>query len=153
MNDKLTALARAYSEVRMQLDEANDAMKNLENTVAEREQDLLNAMVEEGIRSMTIEGVGLLSLKTTNYLSVNAANKENFYKYLQESGNGSLLKLDVNPRTLSAFLKDHLEELIRADCAASNKDEVDARNECLEFLNKKGASYFTKHGISLRKGK
>jgi hypothetical protein len=153
MNEKLTALARAFSAVRLQLDEANDAIKNLENLVSERERDLLEAMVEEGVKSVSIDGVGLLSLKTTNYLSVNSANKEEFYKYLQESGNGSLLKLDVNPRTLSAFLKNHLEELIRTECAASGKDEIDARNECLEFLNKKGASYFTKHGISLRKGK
>lgn len=146
----ITELAKIYAEIRSRHEAASDVLKAIEKEWTEAETALLDAMVEEGTRSIKIDELGTFSMATTNYLSVTAANKETFYPYLKESGNGSLLKEEVNPRTLTAFLKGHLEELIRLQ-EQRGYDGVDARNKALEFLNKKGASYFTKKEIRLKK--
>ena len=107
-------------------------------------------MADEGVSSIRIEGIGLFSLSVTNYLSVTNDKKETFYPYLQEAGHGGLLKLDVNSRTLTAFLKQHLDELVK-EREANGLDSVEAMESALKFLNERGASCFTKRGISLRR--
>lgn len=150
MSQKLTDIAKRYKELQDKHEAKNEELKAIGKDWTACETELLEAMVDEGVNSIKIDGVGLLSMRTKNYLNVNAANKPSFYEYLQASGNGGLLKLDVNPRTLTAFLGDHLQELIKAKVQAEGKDEIEARNEALEFLKSKGAAYFSERGISLR---
>jgi len=149
MNQRLTDLARQYRELRAKKEFQADVLKAISADLSTSESELLEAMVEEGVNSLRIDGVGLLSMKVTNYLSVNVANKPAFFEYLQESGNGGLLKLDVNPKTLTAFLSEHLKALTK-DYVDSGMDEIDARNKALDGLKSKGASYFSERGISLR---
>jgi hypothetical protein len=152
MNNQIVELGRKFADLKAKSEEAADALKEINAEWDEAEKALLEAMVEEGVKSVAIDGLGLFSMRVKNYLSVNAANKPGFYVYLKESGNGSLLKEEVNPKTLTAFLNGHVEELIKK-LQKEGKDPVEARKEALEFLNKKGASYFTDRGIALTKGK
>lgn len=149
MTPQITKLATKFKELRAQSEEQTKALKELNLEWEAVEKELLEAMAEEGVRSVDIEGLGKFYMTTKNYLSVNIANKPSFYDYLQESGNGNLLKLDVNPRTLTAFLKGHLEELI-SQKVQGGLDQIEARNQALEFLNKKGASYFVDRGVSFK---
>jgi hypothetical protein len=150
MNAALTQLAKEFAELKSKYDEQKELLEKIGLQWTDCENRLLDAMVEEGVSSLKIDGIGTLSMRTSNYLSVNAANKPGFYEYLQEAGHGGLLKLDVNPKTLTAFLKSHLDELIDK-ATQEGKDMLEARNHALEFLKNKGAAYFSKKEISLRK--
>lgn len=144
----IKTLAIKYKLLQDEYKTKEQELKELGNRWAECEIELINLMTEEGVGSLDLDDIGKFSIRTTNYLSVNAQNKEKFYEYLKESGNGSLLKLDVNPRTLTAFLKEHLETV-----AKSYGEDFEAKNKALAFLNEKGASYFQKREVQFRKGK
>lgn len=150
MNTKILEHAKRFKELKAKSAEQDAALKETNKEWDECELQLLEAMIEEGVNSINIDGLGLYSMRTENYLSVNAANKPVAYGYLKESGNGSLLKEEVNPRTLTAFLKGHLADLIKARVENTGVDEVIARQACLEFLNSKGVNYFTKRGVALK---
>lgn len=148
--DKITMLSKTLHSLRESHAEASDALKEIAAKRDDAESALIDAMVEEGVKSISVQGLGLFTFTTKNYLSVNAANKPQFYAYLQESGNGDLLRLDVNPKTLTAFLREHLDGLI-AQKEQDGLDSVTAREVSLKFLNERGASYFSERGISVRK--
>lgn len=145
----IQTLASQFLELKKKSDFLSEELKKTNAEWEEVEKELLNAMVEEGTSSIRLEGMGLFSMRTRSFLSVNAANKPNFYEYLKESGNGDLLKLDVNPRTLTAFLKGH-QETLESQYLNEGLDPVDARKKALEFLNQKGASYFSERGVSFK---
>lgn len=153
MAKTITELAKRYDELQTKHEEQSDILKAISTEWEALETELLEAMAEEGVNSVRLDGIGLISMSVSNYLSVNAANKPGFYEYLKAAGHGGLLKEEVNPKTLTAFLKGHLEELIKGFQENYDMDTVAARDAALIFINDKGASYFTKRGISLRKGK
>lgn len=150
MNASINALAKKFFALKAKHEAAADALKAIGAEWEEAEQALLAAMVDEGTNSISIAGMGMFVMTTKNYLSVNAASKPQFFQYLKKAGHGALLKEDVNPRTLTAFLKGHLEEVTQKYVAAG-KDAVEARNEALKYLNSQGASYFSDRGVSFRK--
>jgi deoxyribodipyrimidine photolyase len=150
MNTRIVELTKKFSEIKAEHEELENKLKEAATKWSEIETELLSAMIEEGVNSVDIDGLGRFSLRTRNYLSVNSANKERFFEYLKETGNDHLLKLDVNPRTLTAFLNDHLESLIQQKVSEFEGDTVAAREKMLAFLNEKGASYFTKRDIAMQ---
>lgn len=149
MTNKLTDLARSFVEIKARHEAKSEELKAINAEWQACEEQLLDAMVDEGVASTRIDGVGLISMRVENFLSVTAANKEQFYSYLQSSGNGGLLKLDVNPKTLTAFLKEHLATLVKQS-VESGLDEVQSREKSLEYLKNVGANYFTKRTLSHR---
>lgn len=149
MNAQITELARRFRELKLKSEEQAEVLKQINGEWSVIETELLEAMSEEGVSSVKMEGLGNFIMSVRNMLSVNAANQPSFYQYLKESGNGALLKESVNPATLTAFLKGHLEDVIKT-YIDQGMDTVDARNSALQFLNEKGATYFTKRGITLR---
>lgn len=151
MNNNIVQLIREFQAVKEEYEKAEAVLKILTTKWDQAEADILEAMIEEGVSSVNVDGIGTASMRTENYLSVNAANTEQFYQYLKISGNGALLKESVNPRTLQAWLKQHLVDLSEGFETATNIDKVSARDKALEFLKEQGANYFTKRGISVRK--
>ncbi len=150
MDQNTIVLARKFKEQKVAYEAQKETLEKLGKEWEETENALIAAMIEEGVNSVRLDGLGLFSLRTTNFLSVNAANKPGFFDYLKEVGHDSILKLDVNPRTLTAFLNEHLKELQSKLCNEKGIDDISARNEALEILNKRGASYFTKRDIALK---
>lgn len=148
---KLSDIGKKYEELQTKSEAQAKVLKDINADWAACEAELLEALVDEGVNSIKLLGLGTISMKTRNFLSVNAGNKPMIFDYLRESGNEALLKLDVNPKTLTSFLSLHLAELVAAK-VKEGADELDAQKECLEFLNKKGASYFTERGISFKRG-
>lgn len=63
------------------------------------------AMEDEGITKISIAGVGTVYLQGDMYVSMNAAKKEEAYKWLDDNGNGDLIKPVVNSSSLSALIK------------------------------------------------
>jgi len=150
MNPNLIELGKTFKSYKDAHEKAKAQLDEINAQWEECEKELLAAMLEDCVNSIDIDGVGKISLVRKSFLSVNAANKPAFYSYLKASGNGSLLKEDVNPRTLGAFLKEHVAELA-AQYKAQGMDEVDAKVKAEEFLKEKGASHFSENSLSLRK--
>jgi hypothetical protein len=151
MNQTLLELGKKFRALKDQSEAKDDELKLINKAWDECEAELIQAMIDDCINSFDIEGVGKISLARSSFLSVNAQNKEKFYKYLQDSGNGALLKLDVNPRTLGAFLKDHEKELTKKFMDEAGIDEIDAKAKADEVLKEHGAAIFAKTQIRLLK--
>lgn len=150
-NADIQTLAAKFKELKEKSESIENELKQVNAEWSEVELLLLEALVNEGVKTIKLDGLGTYTLKVTNYLSVNAANKPSFLEYLKRTGNGGLIKEDVNSKTLTAFLRGHLDDVAKRFVEKENDDEVTARNKALEFLNKQGANYFTKREIAFRK--
>lgn len=150
MNPTIQSLARQFKELKDRYESHEDQLKALGREWEEIETKLLEAMVEEGVNSIDVQDVGKISMRTENYLSVNAENAPHFYEYMRLSGHGAMIKEYVNPRTLTSWLKTHLAEIQEGYLSKQDMDEFEARDAALAFLKEKGANYFTKRGLSLR---
>lgn len=151
MSAKITDLAKKYSEIQDKSKAQAEVAKAINAEWTECEAELLEAMVEEGVKSLNIDGVGMIMMRTTTRLSVNIAEKPILFKYLEDIGSSGILKLDINPKTLASWLDSHLAELINKE-VANGKDMVDAREAAIQFLHEKaGASYFSKREIALKR--
>lgn len=163
---KFAACKVKYEAAKKLADEANEEW-------GAAEAELMEAMIEGQTKSITIDGIGRLTLRRQNYPSVNAANKPLFFEYLKASGHGDLLKLDVHAATLQKFLKEHKDELSaqvqsaglsehQAEClqnveqfsgikAGQKFDEMEAGDVVEAILKVNGAAMFSKSDISLTK--
>lgn len=153
--NQITELVKNFKALKEKSEDASKQLKEINSEWDVCESELLDAMVNEGMSSVKVEGIGQASFSTKNYLSVTADNKPQFFQYLKESDNDGILKLDVNPRTLGAFLDSHLEQLIE-DNTQTNTEECDpitARNTAIDFLKSKGVSAFMKRTLSFRGAK
>jgi hypothetical protein len=150
---RVNELCADFARLKQSYETIEEQLKAVNAEWTSVEEQLIEAMAEEGMNSIDLETLGKFSLKTTNYLSVNTANKEHFFEYLKESGNGGLLKLDVNPKTLTAFLGRHLEEIKDTLISTEELDSISAQEKALTFLKEKGANYFTKRAIALKGAK
>ena len=171
----LVKLGRTYAAARKMRETTALELKKLQELEDAAEADLMEALITAQTKSITIEGVGRLTVTRSTYPSVNASSKPLFFTYLKEFGHGGLIKEDVNSQTLNAFLKRHVVELkqqfttegVTAQqaellaCADPDKygpqlagvvvDEMDADEMAIDLLKAKGAAMFTKQGITLNK--
>ncbi len=181
-NNFIVDLGRKFAACKAEHDEAAKVLKDIAAKWTEVENELLQAMSEAGMKSITIEGVGRLTLRRSHYPSVNSSNKPGFFEYMKKSGHGALIKEDVNTQTLNAFLKRHVEELklqleedglttLQADILNEKAgmdpenygkymgvttglkiDAMDAEEIALAILKSQGAAMFEKKDIALSKG-
>lgn len=174
MNNEIVELARKFKECKVKAEDLKAQLETANSEWSAVESDLIEAMKDAGVGSVKIDGVGLIMMRRKAYLSVNAANKPSFFEYLQASGNGDLLKLDVHNATLTAFLKKHQEELsgqFQAEglspeqaallagvegCEDAVKavgqplDEMAADEIAMKLLKSRGAAVFEKTDIALK---
>ncbi len=151
-NSKILALAKQFHSYKNQVKEMAEALKTLNAEWTAIESELLEAMVEEGVGSVKIDGLGNFILSTKTYLSLPAANRPQGYEYLKANGLGDIIKEYADPRTLGATLDLHFGNLVSQLQTNSELDIVDARKQAVELLNSKGFNYFSERTISLRKG-
>lgn len=67
-----------------------------------------NKMDEDGVDSITVQGVGRVSLTSDIYLQV--IDKEASFEWLMESGHGDLISETVNASSLKALLRRMLRD-------------------------------------------
>lgn len=146
----LVNAVREYHQARTLAADAAASLKAAKEFEEQAKQNLLAIMVEEGTSSVDVEDLGKFSMVTTTYMSVTAANKAQFYPYLKESGNAGLLKEDVNPRTLSAFLKEHLIELTNKNIE-QGMDQFEAKEKAVLFLGSQGVDSYSEKNVAFRK--
>ena len=63
-------------------------------------------MIEDGISSISLDGIGRIGLTTDAHVQVLKENKEHFYSWMEDNGHGSLIASYVQPSTLKSFAKD-----------------------------------------------
>ena len=149
---KIQELTAKFKQLKTAYDEADEKLKEINAAWNACDEELLAAMVEEGVNSASFAGIGTISMRVKNYLSVNAANKSGFYDHLREIKKDDILKLDVNPKTLGSFLDGYLADLKAKYMEEDGElDQISARDKALEFLKSKGVSYFTKRDLALSK--
>lgn len=81
-----------------------------------QKQYVPEALENEGIEKLTLAGVGTVYLQDDCYVSINSERKEEAYQWLDDEGNGDLIKPSINASSLSALIKKKLK----------NGDEVPA---------------------------
>jgi hypothetical protein len=151
MSERISDIAKQFKELKDKSAAQAEALKSLNKEWDMCELELIDALIEEGVKSINIEGIGLIMMRVKNRLSVNIADKPVLFEYLKETKNEGILKLDINPATLGSWLDAHLEELIK-EKVANGLDMVDAREQALKFLHEQaGVSCFSKREIALKK--
>lgn len=147
----IVELAANFTNLRNKKDELSATLKAFTANLDEAEKQLLEAMAESGVNSIKLEGLGLFSMRTKNYFNVNAEDKPKFFEYLKNTSNESILKLDINPQTLKAFLSDHFEELVKTQIDFTQEDLVTARQSVQTYLENYGVKCFTDRVVSFKK--
>jgi hypothetical protein len=102
------AVIKHFVQVRAaveQIKEAREALDQMEQVLS-REQ-VPEVMREHGIKTITVEGVGRVSL--SNRWSCSMLDKEAGMDWLRGTGNESLIQETVNSSTLAAFAKNMTE--------------------------------------------
>ncbi len=60
------------------------------------------------IETITLSGVGRLSLRAEMYVGIKAGLKEPAHAWLHENGHGALIQASINAQTLKAFVKEQI---------------------------------------------
>ncbi len=63
-------------------------------------------MKEDGISSISLDGIGRIGLSTDVRVNLLKENKEQFYAWMENNGHGGLISSYVQPMTLKSFAKE-----------------------------------------------
>lgn len=94
------------------------------------EAQIIDEMLEGGITSTRIEGVGMLT--ACNKLIAKVVNKEKFFEWLKATDREHLIKRDVNYMTLQSFAN----ELEQAELKAAHDAGMDYEDKVILSLRK-----------------
>ena len=107
----LVDLARELRRVGDLHDEAKEIVSDLYKDLQTLSVSIIpERMADEEITTMNIDGVGRLQCRTDAYVSVLKADKPEFMQWCIDSNNAPLIKEDIHPATLKAFIKDRVKQ-------------------------------------------
>lgn len=126
----MRAEALRYKALRDEKDLYKAELERIEPDLKAAEAALIDKMLEQGITSTRIEGVGMLT--ASNKLVAKISDKEKFFAWLQDTEREGYIKHEVNYMTLQAL--------------ANELDEAE-----LKTAHDAGMDYEEKTVLSLRK--
>lgn len=104
------AIIKNYDDVRTTVELIKEAQKALADMSERLSREAVpDALRAAGIRTITVEGVGRVSISTRLSASIIPEKREFAFDWLRQSGNGSLIVETVNAQTLSSFAKNLAE--------------------------------------------
>jgi hypothetical protein len=118
---------------RDQKKKAEDALKEINELIAQTEEQLVAAMVEEEMQNFTRNGRQFI-LTNRTYANAKAGMMPAVCEWMKDNGLGDMVKESIHPQTLRAWVKEQIEE-------------VGALPEELSEL----VNVYEKSGISIRK--
>jgi hypothetical protein len=118
---------------RDQKKEIEEALKATNELIAQTEEQLVTAMVEEEMQNFTRNGRQFI-LTNRTYANAKAGMMPAVCEWMKDNGLADMVKESVHPQTLQAWVKEQIEE-------------VGALPEELEPL----VNVYEKSGISIRK--
>ena len=113
--------------------EIEEALKEINELIAQTEEQLVNLMIEEEMQNFTRNGKQFI-LTNRTYANAKAGMMPAICEWMKDNGLADMVKESVHPQTLQAWVKEQLEE-------------VGALPEELEPL----VNVYEKSGISIRK--
>lgn len=109
MENKRMLLAREYAA----LDEQKKSLKAQESEIESKMKEvgfaLLQEMESEGLDRFKDSELGKTFFPVTD-LSIKELDNEAFFGWLQETGQGDVIKMTVNANTRKAIVKDYMKE-------------------------------------------
>lgn len=118
---------------RDQKKEIEEALKEINELIAQTEEQLVNLMIEEEMQNFTRNGRQFI-LTNRTYANAKAGMMPEICSWMKDNGLEDMVKESVHPQTLQAWVKEQLEE-------------AGALPEELEPL----VNVYEKSGISIRK--
>lgn len=109
MSAALFELADRLLELRNRKAELDELLKEVNAEIELMDQQLAEAMVAEELQSF-VRGDKLFYLRTETYVSPAAERKPELIEWLKANGLGDIVQETVHPRTLSATVKELMEE-------------------------------------------
>ena len=101
--------AERLQQLRDMKAEFDSQLKQVNEKIEEVNQELVNLMIEEEIQNFVKSGK-MFCLSTRVYASAKAEAKQELFSTLKEKGYGDIVIETVHPQTLSAFVKELMEE-------------------------------------------
>lgn len=109
-------LGNLYKELKQQKEDIEEAKSSLQKKFDHLRLSVIpNKMFEDGVNSITLEGIGRIGLTSDAYVSVSKENKAEFYSWMEENGHGGLIAPYVQPNTLKAFVKEIYENHLKGE--------------------------------------
>lgn len=109
MNNKIVDLAKELLELKIAREALVDEAKLKYARIEEISKFELPALFDDdGISTITIEGVGRVTLQSGVFASIIEDNKADAFEWLRNTGKGSLITEVVNATTLKAAVKQWL---------------------------------------------
>lgn len=106
---EILLLSDKYKELREAKKRLDAQVKDLNQEIEQVEYALSQLMTDEELQKFDRDGT-LFYLSTRAYASPAAGRKDDLHAWLKENGYGDLVKESVHANTLSAFIKELLEE-------------------------------------------
>lgn len=102
-------LADKLKELRDKKKQLENEVKEINTEIEETEQELVQQMLEEEMQNFSRNGT-LFYLNTKTFASPVPDEKEKLYQALKDNGYGDLVYETVNSNSLSAFIKEQIEQ-------------------------------------------
>ena len=129
----LFATADVLAELRDQKKKSEDMLKEINEMIAQTEEQLVAAMVAEEMQNFTRNGKQFI-LTSRTYANAKAGMMPKVCDWMKDNALGDMVKESIHPQTLQAWVKEQIEE-------------VGALPEDLSEL----VNVYEKSGISIRK--
>lgn len=108
---KIVDLATELAELKNEKELLGNQEKAINLRIEHLTRVLLpEAMDEDGVSNISIDGVGRVTLRGEVFASIRADNREAAYEWLRDTGRGSLISETVNASTLKAAVKEWLKQ-------------------------------------------
>jgi len=94
---------------RDQKKEIEEALKEINELIAQTEEQLVNSMVEEEMQNFTRNGRQFI-LTNRTYANAKAGMMPEICSWMKDNGLEDMVKESIHPQTLQAWVKEQIEE-------------------------------------------
>lgn len=106
---ELNELVKELKEARVRKAEVEETLKAIKADVEAAERAVIDKMIDVECDAIRVDGT-LFSLRVTEHYSCPAEFTEELFTLLRQDGLGDIIKEKVDPRTLSAALREMAED-------------------------------------------
>ena len=105
----LFATADVLAELRDQKKKSEDMLKEINEMIAQTEEQLVAQMVEEEMQNFTRNGKQFI-LTSRTYANAKAGMMPKVCDWMKDNALGDMVKESIHPQTLQAWVKEQIEE-------------------------------------------
>ena len=106
---ELFATADVLAELRDQKKKSEDMLKEINEMIAQTEEQLVAAMIEEEMQNFTRNGKQFI-LTSRTYASAKSGMMPKVCDWMKDNALGDMVKESIHPQTLQAWVKEQIEE-------------------------------------------